>query len=144
MFKQDSHPNQAETVGAMKERLEDIRAWMAANQLKLNDDKTEIILIGTQQQLDNMNISHLNIAHATMPLVSSAICNLSSWFDINLTMTLQVNKTCQSTSYQLHNIGQIRKFLTPVSNELLVQGVIMARIDYCNSLLYGVLAGASF
>ena len=131
-------------MGAMKERLEDIRAWMAANQLKLNDDKTEIILTGTQQQLDNVNISHLNIAQATMPLVSSAICNLSSWFDINLTMTLQVNKTCQSTSYHLHNIGQIRKFLTPISNKLLVQGVIMACTDYCNSLLYGVLAGASF
>lgn len=102
-------------MGAMKEHLEDIRAWMAANQIKLNDDKTELILIGTQQQLDNVNISHLNIAQATMPLVSSAICNLSSWFDINLMMTLQVNKTCQSTSYHLHNIGQIRKFLTPVS-----------------------------
>ena len=71
-------------MGAMKERLKDIRAWIAADQLKLNDDKTEIILIGTQQQLDNVHISHLNIAQATMPLVSSAICNLSLWFDINL------------------------------------------------------------
>ena len=71
----------------MKECLEDIRAWMAVDQLKLNDDKTEIILIGTQQQLHKVNISHLNTGHATVPLVSSSVRNLSSWFDINLKMT---------------------------------------------------------
>ena len=45
----------------------------------------------------------------------------------------------QSVYNHLHNIRQIRKFLAPAStNKLPVQGVIMARIDYC--LLYGVPA----
>ena len=73
-----------------------------------------------------------------MPIVSSAVRNLGSWFDVNLKMTEQINKTFQSVYYHLHNIRQIRKFLTPPSAKLLVQGVIMARIDYCNGLLYGV------
>ena len=43
--------------------------------------------------------------------------------------------------YHLHNIRQIRKFLTPASTKrLIVQGVIMARIYNCNGLLYGVPA----
>ena len=50
-----------------------------------------------------------------------------------------LQKTCQSVYYHLHNIRQIRKFLTPTSTKLLIQGVIMARIDYCNGLLYSVL-----
>ena len=31
--------------------IEDIRDWMLNDKLKLNDDKTEFIIIGTSQQL---------------------------------------------------------------------------------------------
>ena len=113
---------------------------MAADQLKLMKTNTEIILTGTQQQLDKVNIAHLEIGQASVLIVSSALRNLGSWFDLNLKMTEQINKTCQSVYYHLHNIRQIRKFLTPTSTKLLIQGVIMARIDYCNGLLYSVLA----
>ena len=108
---------------------------------KAYEDKTEIILIGTQQQLDKVNIARLEIGQASRTIIaSSAVRNLGSWFDVNLKMTEQINKTCQSVYYHLRNIRQIRKFLTPASTKLLIQGVIMARIDYCNGLLYSVLA----
>ena len=35
-FKPDSEDNQTEAVDAVQECIEDIRAWMAADQLKLN------------------------------------------------------------------------------------------------------------
>ena len=38
-FKPDSEDNQTEAVDAVQECIEDIRAWMAAKQLKLNEDK---------------------------------------------------------------------------------------------------------
>ena len=107
---------------------------------KACEDKTEIILIGTQQQLDKVNIAHLEIGQASVLIVSSALRNDGSWFDVNLKITEQISKTCQSVYYYLHNIKQIRKFLTPTSTKLLIQGVIIARIDYCNGLLYSVLA----
>ena len=76
-----------------------------------------------------MNISHLEIGQASVPIVSSAVRNLGSWFDVNLKMTEQINnKTCQSVYCHLHNIRQIRKFFTPASTKLLVQAVIMERI----------------
>ena len=53
---------------------------------------------------------------------------------------------CRETKQDLsikYNIRQIRKFLTSASTKLLIQGVIMARIDYCNGLLYGVTSCAS-
>ena len=36
-----------------------IRAWMEKNKLMLNDDKTEILLIGTQKQLLKVLISRI-------------------------------------------------------------------------------------
>ena len=107
---------------------------------KAYKDKTEIIPIGTQQQLDKVSIAHPKIGQASVLIVSSAVRNLGLWFDVNLKMTEQINKTCHSVYYHLHNIRQIRKFLTPTSTKLLKQGVIMARIDYCNVLLYAVPA----
>jgi len=91
---------------------------MAADQLKLNEDKAELILIGTQQQLDKMNIAHLQIGQASVPVVISAVRNLGSWFDVNLKITEQTNKTCQSVYYHLYNFRRIRKFLTPASTKL--------------------------
>ena len=95
---------------------------------KAYEDKTEIILIGTQQQLDKVNIAHLEIGQASVLIVSSALRNLGSWFDVNLKMTEQINKTCQSVYYHLHNIRQIRKFLTPTSTKLLILAVIFQRL----------------
>ena len=54
--------------------------------------------------------------------------------------TLCTLYNCQSVFYHLHNIRQIRKFLSYENTKSLVQAVIMAHIDYCNSLLYGVPA----
>ena len=95
---------------------------------KAYEDKTEIILIGTQQQLDKVNIAHLEIGQASVLIASSALRNLGSWFDVNLKMTEQIKKTCQSVYYHLHNIRQIRKFLTPTSTKLLILAVIFQRL----------------
>ena len=53
-------------------------------------------------------------------------------------MVTHINKTCQSAYYHLYNIRKIRKFLSYDRTKHIVQSVIMSRIDYCNSLLYGI------
>ena len=53
-------------------------------------------------------------------------------------MTTHINKICRPVLYHLDNIRRIRKFLTYDNKKLLVQAVILSRIDYCNSLLFGV------
>ena len=44
--------NQQEaTINAMESCIRDIKSWMCSDKLKLNDDKTEFIIISTRQQL---------------------------------------------------------------------------------------------
>ena len=45
---------------------------MTADKLKLNDDKTELIVIGTRAQLDKISISELSIDHVKV----STVCNV--------------------------------------------------------------------
>ena len=39
------------TIRRVENRLIDIRKWAKSNYLKLNDDKTEFVIISTKQQL---------------------------------------------------------------------------------------------
>ena len=112
---------------------------MTADKLKLNDDKTELIVIGTRAQLDKISISELSIDHAKVPAVCN-VRNLRTWLDNHLSMKTAISKTCQSARYHLHNIWRIRRFLSFEDRKSIVQAIVLSRIDYCNSLLYGVAA----
>ena len=47
---------------------------------------------------------------------------------------------CKVSSFHLYNIRRIRKYLTNDITQTLVHAFVTARIDYCNSLLFGVPA----
>ena len=49
-----------------------------------------------------------------------------------------VTATCKSAFYHLRNIYKIRRFLTPETTESIIHAFVTSRIDYCNSLLYGL------
>ena len=72
--------------------------------------------------------------------VSNLVTNLGAKFDSELTFAPQINAICSSSYKLLRNLASIRKFLSPDDLRILVQSIIVSRIDNCNSLLYGVLA----
>ena len=55
-----------------------------------------------------------------------------------MNMATHITKTCSSTFFSLYNIRHIRKYLTNECTEKLIHAFITSRLDYCNSLLYGV------
>ena len=65
--------------------------------------------------------------------------NLGAYFDSNMTLVPFINNTYKSAFSQLYNIRRIRKYLSADSSKTLVLAVITSGIDYCNSLLWGLL-----
>ena len=119
--------------------IEDIRNWMLNDKLKLNDDKTEFMIIGTSQQLTKVSINSLRVATATITPVSSVRnLGLDSWFDSKLTIAIYISKTCNSAFYYLYNLVRIRKYLSKDNTKTLIHAFISSRVDYCNSVLYGL------
>ena len=66
--------------------------------------------------------------------------NLGTWLDSTLSMNSYVNNTCSNAFYYLYNIRRIRKYLSRRSTERLIHAIVSRRVDYCNSLLYGLPA----
>ncbi len=59
-------------------------------------------------------------------------------FDDQLTFKYHIAKTTRSCRFALHNIRQISPFLTQHAAQLLVQALVISRLDYCNALLAGL------
>ena len=56
---------------------------------------------------------------------------------MKLSMLPHVTAVCKSSFFHLRNIFKIRKFLSYDICKTLIHAFVTARIDYCNSLLYG-------
>ena len=64
--------------------------------------------------------------------------NLGVTFDCDLTMTSHENSICRHVSLALRKISRARKYISQSSTERLVHAFISSKLDYCNSLLYGL------
>ena len=106
---------------------------MTNNLLKLNDDKTELIVITTHSNTSRNQHIGINIGDSLITPSSEPPRNLWVLFDSTCSLNDHVSKICKSINYNLYSIGKIRKYLdTPPAEKM-----ITSRLDYCNSLLYG-------
>ena len=97
---------------------------MLTDKLKLNDDKTEFMLIGTKHQLSKVNIDCLTAGSIDVVPVTVAR-NLGTWFDSNLNLQEQIHKTCKSGVFHLYDIRRIQKYLSQESARTLVHTFII-------------------
>lgn len=117
--------------------LDEIGTWMSNNLLKLNQDKTKLIVFSSKHQSKNVPIFHLKVGESVINSVIS-VRNLGVYFDRRLTMEKQVASIVKSCNYHLCNIGRIRRFISTAACKTLVNLLVTSRLDYANSLFFGV------
>ena len=59
-------------------------------------------------------------------------------FDSHLTMRENISRMCSTSYFQLRSIAAIRDSLSQEATIHLVHAFVTSRIDYCNSLLFGL------
>ena len=104
----------------------------------INDSKTEFMLIGTKAQLQKTKTATLTIGESIISPSTEPLGNLGAWFDYHFNLHFNITKTCRSAFFHLRNIRRVRKYLSIESVEKLIHAFITSRLDYCNSLLYGL------
>ena len=85
--------DQTEARSTMERCIRTVRAWLIVDKLKLNEDKSDFLLIGTRQQLSKVRTDSLMVGDTPVESVSEA-GNLGVWFDSNFQFRSDINKTC--------------------------------------------------
>jgi hypothetical protein len=117
--------------------IADISQWMSENKLKLNSDKTELMVFSSAWQKHKVAPISLHIGDDTVS-PAAKVKNLGVFFDPHLTMEKHINSICQSSAYHLRNIGKIEKYLTKESLLKVIHAFVSSRLDCNNSLLFGL------
>ena len=117
--------------------ITDVKRWMSSNLLKLNQDKTEVIIFHPKHVLNVFADQKLTIENSIIT-PARQIRNLGVIQDHHLSMEAQVNAICKIGYYHLRNIGAVRKYITSDACKILVHASIISRLDYANVVLYGL------
>ena len=135
-FKTDFLDKMVECKTTIEQCVRDIDNWMVINKLKLNQDKTEVVLISSRYRprppLDSLQIGNVTV------VPSSSARNLGVIFDKCFNFEDHINSICKSSHYHIRNIAKIRKYLDEGSAKIVVHAFVTATLDSCNSLLYGL------
>ena len=113
--------------------------WMAQNRCKLNDPKTDFMLVYSDRRARKPAPLKLRVGDCELEPVQK-VKNLGVILDSHLSMEAQVNSICRRAYFHLRSIGLIRKHLDLQTTKILVHAFVASTLDYCNSLLNGLPA----
>ena len=119
--------------------ITDVRRWMASNWLKLNDDKTEFIILGSPANLAKVTTEAITIGNHRIEKCHH-VRNIGAVFDSTMRMEVQVNKVSQTAWFHLYSISKIRQYLTKEQSQAVIHAYVTSRLDQNNSLLSGLPA----
>ena len=89
-FKANNREQEAETMNCLEQCICNVNRWMNQNRLKMNTDKTEFILFGSQQHLHKCSTKNINVC-GNLVKCSETIRLLGTWLDRNLAFKYQIN-----------------------------------------------------
>ena len=114
----------------LEECICDIKRWMLCNKLKLNDEKTEVLLLGSPYFLKKVPSITLWIGDS---LVRSTSCakNLGVLFDSEMNMHKFVHQKVSAAIYYLRSIAHYRHYLSLDATKALVHAYVTSRLNYC-------------
>ncbi|KAL5260989.1 hypothetical protein ACHWQZ_G006886 [Mnemiopsis leidyi] len=117
--------------------LEEIKVWMTSNKLKLNPDKTEVLIVQTKNNFSPHTIEAIQLDSGMEPTETSKIVkSLGVLFNEHLTFEEHVNNIIKCANVQLRNLRVIASKLDYELKRQLIHCLIFSKLDYCNGLLY--------
>ena len=99
----------------MQECIHNVKLWLSSNKLKLNDDKTETMIVSSQRM------------STTLPMPDSITVGTSN---------AMFSQSVKTLGVELRRINSIRHYLSVEATQKLVLAFVMYRLDYCNSSLW--------
>ena len=123
-------------LGTLQKSLRKIETWMSQNLLKLNLDKTQLLVCGKKRllKLNQVDIENINIdLQIDCSLMTSAKL-LDVYLEQTLSLEHMVTETCKICFFKLLKLSNLRVFLSQKHKIMLIKSFIISQLDYCNFL----------
>jgi hypothetical protein len=125
------------TMDRLERCILEVREWLNNNHLVINEKKTEFIIFGTKRQLSKVPPLNLHVGEFLISQ-SDTIRNLGVHFDPLLTFECHIKKVCQTAYFFLRYISNARRTMDSKALKLVIDALVMSRIEYCASLMIGL------
>ena len=134
------------TIFTIQSCIKDVKEWMTANYMKLNEGKTQLIIFGKPYNLNkfpsDLNIRFNDVDVKSLNLSSPGMKDkgksLGVMLDNDTSMKRQISLVKQTSSNALHNLRNIKEYLTVDSKLTLIKSLVLSKLDYCNSLYMNI------
>ena len=139
-FKPNDSTSLGREINHLQQCFDEIKQWMTDNLLKLNSDKTELLISINKNKQQPTQAKNDIIIGGESIAPSLSIRNLGAYFNVPMDHKDFISSKCKAGWYTLHNIKRVRSLLTREACETLINAYVTSKLDYCNCLLYGVPA----
>ena len=99
-----------------------------------------LLWLGSSQLLENVTCKEVLLLGTRVPISDSAR-DLGIIIDRELSLEAHVTAVCRAGYNQLRQLRSVVRSLSVHATKTLVQAFTSCRLDYCNSLLYGINDG---
>ena len=126
------------SLNGLQLRLASVQSWVSSNKLKMNPNKTEILLIRNERHCSKY-LSMFPIKLFGVKLTQQNVLGmLEVIFDNNFTFHSYISAMCSSCFYHILELWRIHRHLDLDSVKLLVTALMCSRLNYCNLHLYHI------
>ena len=110
---------------------------MDSNCLKMNNSKTEFILLGHPKQLKKLFGNSLEV-NGEVVNSSINIKYLGVYLDNELNIKQHITYKCKFAMPNIHQIRNIISTLTTEATHTLILSSVMPHLNFCNNVLFGL------
>ena len=105
-----SGDNFLEVQQKLQQCVKNISSWYKINRLKIDIDKTKVMLIGSKSQLKSLNVDDFILSYDDTPseLVENAKY-LGTLINCDISWDYHVRRLCQSTYYHISLLRRLRR-----------------------------------
>ena len=128
---------EVETAKSVSNCLDKVKYWMNSCHLKMNSDKTEVILFGSWQQNKKCRLTALEICGESIPY-SESIKYLGVCIDHNLHLHHHIASKWRTVVWNLFQIVNIRNFFTTEACHTAMLATVISHLDYVNAIMVGL------
>ena len=114
--------------------VQEINNWMILNGLKLNEEKTEQLLLSSRYR-PSPSSEFVRVGGETIQ-PSSSVRNLGVILDPSADMEDHIKKICKTCHFHLTDISKIRTYLDRESTEAIIHAFVTTNLDYCTVMRF--------